>query len=206
MPSQTRQSSQFAEEGFVSHQEFLPDSEYARVLDNIIIPCLDLVIVAGDKMLVGKRRDEPAIHQWWTSGGRWNVGEDRLEAAHRITKKELGLKIDPGRFIQLGFVPDFVWRTRAQKPVCHGCHMLSLFHFVVITEDEKRSVNIAPDFLDSRWVNVQDAIDGVLDIELHDAIKQAALRVSLVMEMTTSRGGRLLAWIMRNFFGESILR
>ena len=59
------------------------------------IPCVDLVIVDNEgKILLAKRKNEPAIGEWWFPGGRIHYLETRLVAAARKLKEECRLETD----------------------------------------------------------------------------------------------------------------
>ena len=44
---------------FESHAGFLPDEIYTKVLDSIVVTCVDVVVFYQWKMLLGKRAIEP---------------------------------------------------------------------------------------------------------------------------------------------------
>ena len=197
----------FREGNFSSHLGHLSASDYGVLLDNVVVACVDLVVMAGGDIFIGQRRNEPAIHQWWTPGRKMSPGESREMAAQEIMKRELGLWIsDVFRFNYLDFAPDFVWSTRAQEPVVHGCHMQTSYYLIVLEESERGKISVASDFLDSQWVSVEKVIDGTLDIDLHDAVRQAALRVGLVTGMIDNSWMNLLGRIVCRFFGDLIIR
>jgi colanic acid biosynthesis protein WcaH len=58
------------------------------------IPCIDLVILKNDKILLIKRKQNPAKDQYWFPGGRILRNESFKEAAIRLAKSEVGLTIE----------------------------------------------------------------------------------------------------------------
>lgn len=71
---------------------FIEEILYAEIVKSMPIPCVDLVVVdQADRILLLKRKNEPASNQWWFPGGRVLVNELRSEAARRKLKEECGL-------------------------------------------------------------------------------------------------------------------
>ena len=68
----------------------LPEQIFEQVEQEIVIACLD-VIVVNDKneVLLGKRKNYP-LKDWWIFGGRMSVGEDYKSATKRVLKEEYG--------------------------------------------------------------------------------------------------------------------
>lgn len=75
-------------------KKFIPQSLYKNILKNIPIVCVDVVIVRGNKFLLGKRVNEPAKGEWWVPGGRVLKNETLKKAAARKIKEEVGIKIN----------------------------------------------------------------------------------------------------------------
>lgn len=72
----------------------IPENLYRQILPVIPIPCVDLLIVDREKrVLLVKRRNEPAKGLWWLPGGRVHIGEMRATAAVRKLHEECGLKV-----------------------------------------------------------------------------------------------------------------
>jgi len=56
--------------------------------------------VIDGSLLFLKRKNTPALGQWWFAGGRIHKGESFEETLHREVKEETGLKIESYRFIK----------------------------------------------------------------------------------------------------------
>ena len=65
----------------------IEDGFYRSILEVLPIVCVDVLLVKGDKFLMGKRVNEPAKGQWWFPGGRVLKGETLREAAIRQARK-----------------------------------------------------------------------------------------------------------------------
>jgi len=76
----------------VEHPRLIPHDLYRQILAVMPIVCVDLMVTDVDgKLLLLRRRDEPAKDQWWLPGGRVHLGEARVEAALRKLNEECGL-------------------------------------------------------------------------------------------------------------------
>ena len=71
----------------------LPKKEYAHIVKHMPICCVDLVIQHKEKVLLIKRKDEPAKGEWSIIGGRVLKNETVEDAAKRKAKEEVGLDI-----------------------------------------------------------------------------------------------------------------
>jgi colanic acid biosynthesis protein WcaH len=71
---------------------FIPEPLYKQILQAMPIPCVDLLVVDhGGRVLLHKRRNDPAKGQWWAPGGRVHKGELRAVAAKRKLSEEFGI-------------------------------------------------------------------------------------------------------------------
>lgn len=112
-----RETEQVKEEGHLFSEE-----EYAKILDHLVIVCVDtLVVDAVGRALLG-RRVKPPVQDWWIFGGRMSASESYTDAAKRGLTRELGLTAE-GPFNLIGYY-DLRWPTRAEKPYTNGCHLL----------------------------------------------------------------------------------
>lgn len=72
---------------------FIEDKLYAKILQVMPIPCVDLLVMDDiGRILLLRRKNEPAAGQWWFPGGRVQFKETRAQAARRKLKEECGLE------------------------------------------------------------------------------------------------------------------
>lgn len=75
------------------HDEFIPEDEFATILDRVPQVCVEVVLErAGEEgVLVARRTNEPASGEWFWPGGRLYKGERLVDAARRVAREELGV-------------------------------------------------------------------------------------------------------------------
>ena len=79
----------------VERRGLIPGEFYRRILAVMPIVCVDLMVIDADgRLLLLRRRDEPAKGHWWFPGGRVHLGETRADTASRKLKEECGLGSD----------------------------------------------------------------------------------------------------------------
>ncbi len=146
----------FVTGNFKSHADFLSNKDYAKVLDNIVISCIDCMIINKGRILLGKRTYEPQP-DWWTIGGRMKPGESFEVAAARNVRREIGLNIEPSRFSYFSTY-SFVWMRRAQTPKNHGSHTISIVMIVDISDIEAETIKLDKEFEKTQWIMPEDII------------------------------------------------
>lgn len=101
----------------------LPKEEYVRLMASGPIPAVDMVITDRDgKVLLGRRTDHPAQGFWFVPGGRLLRDETVSEAVRRISTRELGVALEPGRGLGV-----FHHRHPTDAVGAHtGCHFVVL--------------------------------------------------------------------------------
>lgn len=175
--------------GAVSKQEGrLPDQDYSKALDILVIGCVDIIPIYQERMLIGLRSWEPQP-DWWCFGGRMQKGELYQMAAVRNVKRELffntdGVDIDPDRFGFVG-VYNLIWGRRAQYPVENGCHMLSITMMLILTDKEVNSLSLNEEYRASRWV---DPVQIIEDSDTyHPCLIQMAKDVSKLLSSSIEK-------------------
>lgn len=71
----------------------IPDDVWAEVVKHMPIPSVDLVVRCTDGILLAKRQNKPAKHEWFVPGGRIRKGEPLSEAVERVAQEELGVAV-----------------------------------------------------------------------------------------------------------------
>jgi colanic acid biosynthesis protein WcaH len=79
---------------------FISSSLYDQIRRQMPIPSVEAIIVINGSLLFLRRKNDPAMGQWWFPGGRIHRGESFEETLRREVKEETGLEIDSYRFIK----------------------------------------------------------------------------------------------------------
>jgi colanic acid biosynthesis protein WcaH len=77
----------------------IPQELYNLVLQHVPVACVDIAIVAGGCILLVRRKDRPALGEWWVPGGRVHKGEKMRETARRKAREEVGMDCHVGPLI-----------------------------------------------------------------------------------------------------------
>jgi 8-oxo-dGTP diphosphatase len=117
------------------------------------------VIVAGDKVLLIRRAQEPLKGEWSLPGGAVELGETLEEAVRREVLEETGLAIE---------VVDVV---KAFDRIVRDAGRLVRYHYVLVdylcrvtcAVDCERAVTCATDALEARWAGPGE-LDGLTPV------------------------------------------
>ena len=109
---------------------WLDPEKFLAVVEHAPLVSIDLIVRREDgRVLLGKRRNEPAKGCWFVPGGRIHKNE-RLEAAfRRISLAELGMPCAAGDGRFLGVFEHFYAANFAEKPGT-GTHYVVLAYEV----------------------------------------------------------------------------
>ncbi len=85
----------------IHKKKWIPQELYNEFLRNMMLLCVDNIVVIDGKVLLVKRKDEPAKGKWWFPGGRMHKGETIKEASRRIVKEETNLDCMVGSMLSV---------------------------------------------------------------------------------------------------------
>ncbi len=83
---------------------FLSKSDFSQVTKNTPLISIDLCILNGREILLGKRNNSPAKNLFFVPGGRILKSELKINAFKRILKNELGFGIKNNEFEIIKFL------------------------------------------------------------------------------------------------------
>jgi ADP-ribose pyrophosphatase YjhB (NUDIX family) len=111
---------------------FIPREKWAMVTELIPIPTVDLLIMDKDRrILLHKRKNEPAAQQWWFPGGRVHMNEARETAVLRKLMQECGLQAARSR--ELGTF-DIIFETSPRGTARHS--ITTLYEIEVVRPED----------------------------------------------------------------------
>lgn len=150
---------EYIEGGFVSLATHVDDTSYGVILDNIVVCCVDCVVVHCGKILFGLRTQYP-FKGWWVMGGRMRPGESYRHTAQRVVERETGLRIEElQRFLYIDSAC-YVWTHREQSPQVRGCHMQGNNVLLQVTDAERAKIRLQKDdFAELCWVDPGDVLE-----------------------------------------------
>lgn len=136
---------------------FLPLCEFERLVGALPLVSVDLVLLnPRGQILLGKRRNAPARHWWFTPGGRVYKNEPLSSCLQRVEVSELGLQARDVQDARLMGVWDHLYEDSAFSAVV-TTHYVNLPH--VMQLPRSLDINALPlgQHIAWRWQDVQDA-------------------------------------------------
>lgn len=120
---------------------------YKKILELMPIVCVDLVIVNNGRILLLKRKNEPAKGEWFVPGGRIFKNETLISAVKRKAIEETGLNI---RIIKPLIFEETFFNKPSITGVKTGAHAISLSYLV---ESESDNVKLDEQSEDYIWID-----------------------------------------------------
>lgn len=148
--------------------DHIPADEWATVVRNVPVVSVDLVVRRGDRVALGRRRNDPAKGGWFVPGGRLGKHERLTDAVDRIAREELGLDVEIER--RLG-VYEHLYDT-SDVPESGGKHYVPVAFLVSASEGE-----LAPDDQHDALEWFDPPFEG---LELHPYVRQYLVDAGLL--------------------------
>lgn len=111
----------------------ISNETYKEILELIPIPCVDGVIVRDGKVLLVKRKNEPAKGMWFLPGGRILKNEKLENAVIRKTKEETGLDV---KVIQPLIFDETIYDEPSMEGVTSGAHTINVTFLLEVVGGE----------------------------------------------------------------------
>jgi len=130
-------------------KNWISEELYKEILENIPICCVDVAVLDGNRVLLVKRKDEPAKDHWWIPGGRIYKNEKLKDAAIRKVYEETGIKIKIKKLIG---TYEFFWHKGFFSALRTGAHTIDVtFLAEPLNKDPKIKLDKASS--DYKWIN-----------------------------------------------------
>ena len=81
--------------------DYIPDELYHQIMELLPIVSVEAVIMIGNSLLFLRRKNEPALGEWWFAGGRIRKGESLKQALYSEVKEETGLRINDYKLVNV---------------------------------------------------------------------------------------------------------
>lgn len=108
-------------------------ARFAGIVRDTPLISIDLVISYEDKVLLGKRTNEPAKDYWFVPGGRIRKNEKINKAFYRLTKNELGEHIAISN-AQFHGVYEHFYKTNFTETGDFGTHYVTLAYTIELDQ------------------------------------------------------------------------
>lgn len=106
---------------------------FTTIVQNVPLVSADLCLVFDDKILLGKRNNDPLKGYWFTPGGRILKNESYMDCLERVALSELGLNIDKFGVLKLMGVWDHFYKNSSVDENI-STHYVNLPHYCFLKE------------------------------------------------------------------------
>jgi colanic acid biosynthesis protein WcaH len=129
--------------------EKIPSELYNQIVENVPIPCVDLVLVNNGKVLLLLRKNKPAKNEWFLPGGRVLKNETLDKAVARKAKEEAGIEV-----IIKGKIGGYetIFKDGIFDNLKTGTHTINVA-FLVVPKDPSAQINIDKNHEDFKWID-----------------------------------------------------
>jgi colanic acid biosynthesis protein WcaH len=136
---------------------FLPLPEFVRAVGALPLVSVDWVLLnPSGQMLLGKRRNAPARHWWFTPGGRVRKNEPLGSCLQRVAVSELGLQASDVQGARLMGVWDHFYEDSAFSGKV-STHYVNLPHVLCLPHTLDLKALPLDQHIAWRWQDVQAA-------------------------------------------------
>ncbi len=151
--------------------KFIPIEQFKTVVEYVPLISIDLITMFQDKILLGKRRNKPALGYYFTLGGIVKKNESFQEAQKRIAKNELGIELTQKlKFIGVfeHFYDDSIFDGISTHYVNHG-YLLELDECLKNLPQDQHS--------EYKWFSIEELLDSN---EVHKYVKDYFKNLNLI--------------------------
>ncbi|MDP7280734.1 MAG: NUDIX domain-containing protein, partial [Candidatus Poribacteria bacterium] len=121
-------------------KKYLSRDDYFRALSLTQLVSIDLLIVYHEKLLVGKRSNNPAQGSLFVPGGKVYKNEYLTEGLERISKQEIGFSLNTNQ-VQLKGIYDHIYENNFRDDTC-GTHYVTIACQVELPLEQQQEVRI----------------------------------------------------------------
>ena len=106
----------------------LDRNTFKTILKDTPLVSIDICLIFNNKMLLGRRSNEPLKGQWFTPGGRILKNESWQDCLRRVAQSELGFYVeDIRKFTLMGIWNHFYTNSAVDENI--STHYVNLPHF-----------------------------------------------------------------------------
>ncbi len=149
---------------------YLSKSDFSQLIKNAPLVAVDLCILKGSKILIGKRNNSPAKGFFFVPGGRIRKSETIENAQKRILKNELGITLckenkNPPK--NIGIFEHFYSddSSNSNQYSTHYIVLAYLVHYEIISKIE--TISLKDDHSELIWQDLYDLNSNCPKIKIH---------------------------------------
>ena len=152
-------------------KKYLIRDDYFRALSLTQLVSIDLLIVCHEKLLVGKRSNNPAQGSLFVPGGKVYKNEYLTEGLERISKQEIGFSLNTNQ-VQLKGIYDHIYENNFRDDTC-GTHYVTIACQVELPLEQQQEVRIVENAMLAQhqhieWLQINTILDHP---KVHDNVK-----------------------------------
>lgn len=151
--------------------------KYYQIIKDTTLTSIDIYFMKDNKILVGKRNNNPAKDFLFTPGCRTFKGETQTEGLKRVAKKELGLNIDPSKCKLIG-VYDHIYQNNFRDELTKT-HYVDVAYLYKISDEELNNISLDNQHENFRLVDINETLNNNSELNnlVHDYVKLALIDI-----------------------------
>jgi len=141
--------------------KFLDKEDFEFIIKNTPLISIDLCVTNNNKLLIGKRLNEPAKYYYFVPGGRIYKNETINEAIIRICEQEIGIKKHMYKIEDLellGIYEHFYTQNFFEKDHYNTHYIVMAYQINLNNIDSINKQNIFSQHSDLKWISVENYI------------------------------------------------
>jgi len=146
--------------------------KYYQIIKDTTLTSIDIYFIKDNKVLVGKRNNNPAKGYLFTPGCRTFKGEIQTEGLKRVAKKELGIDINPLDCKLIG-VYDHIYENNFIDDLTKT-HYVDVAYLYNISDKELSSINLDDQHDSFSLIDIDEALENKL---VHNYVKLALVDI-----------------------------
>jgi len=136
--------------------KLLSNEEFKSIIKLTPLVAFDMIIDYNDKILLGKRINDPAKGFYFIPGGRILKNETLESACKRLTQAELGIEINLNKFtfhMNAEHIYDNNFFNDDFKT-----HYVCLCYKYRLTDEEFQKINIDSQHEETKWMSIKELL------------------------------------------------
>ncbi|MFH1770932.1 MAG: NUDIX domain-containing protein [archaeon] len=125
----------------------IPEKDYKKILETMPLCCTDVIIHQNGKVLLVKRKEEPAKNEWWVPGGRLHKNIKLEDGIKSKAVEEVGFEIKVEKILG---VYEFFFDKGIYPDLKTGTHGVSVC-FLAKPKDDNPQIKIDNTSENYRW-------------------------------------------------------